>query len=1127
MILANNFPNKKNDNLMKSNAVKDYRNPSKVTSPCNEKKVPNMRNPMVSKDQVNKKFASKPKLQEANKSRPTHSKPSEITNPNCQTFLEQYNYIKSNSSAYERTLMLIREGVKLMVILRGPPGIGKSFLAKQILNETCLDMPNYKRHIFSSDDFFITNNIYFFVPELLSEAHNWNQRNVSKAIKDQVSPIIVDNTNTQAWEMRVYADMAVSAGYDLEIVEPDRIGTIKESELAKRNVHNVPKAKIRNMIDRYERNITPHLLLTHFQLRYSLANMPPQPTRASKWKDKLSNHKNNKPKKKMFDGLKKPTIVGNTYSNNVENTKEGLQFQSHDLRPNSNPFFDSFQKESFPDDEYLHFNGISKQNHNSPSHSGKKYQTKVHNHQVEQHPEAFPSDFSTAKMSNDKDLNEYTELDGFLTNPIQKNDFKVNLRNGDLQGFTSVWETPSSESKSENELNPNHFDWMAETHKLLSAIGGSVSASKEARRETSGNHFSEENSNPFGNKESFFLDKSNVMPVEKSNEVEREHDRCEIPTVENEELVTDVSENGKPKWFHGVVEYVEDDTSWDYVLINDENTYVYQRTLFDPLPEKLLLNSQLFSATKSVNGFKGNDLTEIVIPLEPGEKLNFNPENETQSKANESSNGVESRTFNGVETFPSLGILIDTGASTLEPKEKESDTFENNYQDIVVRDHEVVSEDTNTVKSTDTQITQIHKVVNDIWSILENNNEKPTVLNSSPNSFDKDSHEIPASKIWNANHESDSIKENRELESSNPKPPRNLLRQKSDAKNKPQDLETKEPPDCFSTWDTVSNPLEQWTNKEETVVKEQRPLENAEILPQRAKHSKTLHDSSTNTNYVDFSLSSHLNPTGVKVLVGNPRSITDFVSSFKTDMPETLFLDKSTMTGEETSDHDENIDTTQISLLFPHLPNKCILEMVEKCQGNVDWAVDLLLDSEHSFYPEDCEESDESSDEGEDVSKATEEPTESIEPTAFIEKPAKCNSEEHDELKKIIEASVVFDKSHYSDQVLKVIKRKRPDYSSMIDQLDGGKSPSELPVQENRHDQNVLDSEEEVDDLSTSSSECDTDNEKEFMELIVNNDLLLQLRQKFGNSSLPHKISEYIVQIYCSLIIVLNYLVDS
>lgn len=1094
MIISNNFPNKNNDNLMKSNAIKNYRNPTNITS-HSEKKVPNIKNSTVSMDKVNKQFGAKPKYQEMHKS--TNLQTSEKRKSNCQTFLEQYNDIKGNSSAYERTLMLIREGVKLMVILRGPPGIGKSFLAKQILNQTCSDLPNYRRHIFSSDDFFISNNTYLFVPELLSEAHNWNQRNVSKAIKDQVSPIIVDNTNTQAWEMRVYADMAVSAGYDLEIVEPDRLGTIKESELARRNIHGVPKAKIRNMIDRYEKNITPHLLLMRFHLRYSLPNMPPQPTRTSKWKDKLSNHKNNKPKKKVIEGLEKPTVESNTYTNNNEKAKESLQFQNLDICPNSPS--SSFQGESDQNNHYLHCNGISKQNHNSPGHSGKKFQTTANDLPRKNCPENCQSDFlSATKIFNDKDLNGYRVFDEGLSNPIQKNNLKVNLKNGDLHDFTTALKAEVSQSKSGNDFNPKSFDWMAETNKLLSAAGGSVSTSKEAQKETRGVDNSIEHSSLFEHKGVVHQDKSNIkMSVEKSNDVEIKHNRGEQLSLNIDTLGANKTVQGKPKWLHGMVTYEEEDTSWDYVLITHENTYIYQRTLSNTLPKRSSIKSVAFSETTSPGGSKGYESAEILPLSNTQEEQELNSVNETYIKTN------ESNTVINIKTVPIVGTFINTEAKPVELKQKGPEEIENNFP--VDSDKEVVSEESQMFK-----INYLDEVAENIRNILENNVEK-TVFNSSSNSFaeNKDLNAISASQSWNTkNTNSNAMEEIEKLEASNPKPPRNLLRQ-AVGNIKPHEQETKESPDCFPTWDTVSNPLEHWLNKTETEVKEQKPSENSNILPQRIKLSNTLRDSSTNTNYLDFSLTTHLNPTGVKVLLGNPRSITDFVSTVKAEMPQTLLLEKSTMTGEEISDHNETTDITQISLLFPHIPKKCILEMVDRCQGNMDWAVDLLLDSEHSVYTENCEESDESSDDDEEEVQLIENST------ASMTEPARCNSEEHDELKKMIESSVVFDKSHYSDQVLKVIKRKRPEYSIMIEnnQSEERINPSESIEQDHIPDQNVVDSEEEIDDLSASSSECDTDNEKEYMELVVNNDILLQLQQKFGSSSLPRTKSKYVVLI--------------
>ncbi|XP_063648525.1 NEDD4-binding protein 2-like 1 isoform X3 [Pan troglodytes] len=62
--------------------------------------------------------------------------------------------------------------------------------------------------IFSTDDFFFREDgAYEFNPDFLEEAHEWNQKRARKAMRNGISPIIIDNTNLHAWEMKPYAVM--------------------------------------------------------------------------------------------------------------------------------------------------------------------------------------------------------------------------------------------------------------------------------------------------------------------------------------------------------------------------------------------------------------------------------------------------------------------------------------------------------------------------------------------------------------------------------------------------------------------------------------------------------------------------------------------------------------------------------------------------------------------------------------------------------------------------------------------------------------------------------------------------------------------------------------------------------
>jgi chromosomal replication initiation ATPase DnaA len=95
----------------------------------------------------------------------------------------------------ERVQKLIREGTRVMVLMRGAPGSGKSHLAMQIIRLTMGRNCNPHKFIFSTDDFFVHTRQ--FIPSLLQEAHSWNHERVRSAAERKQSPIFVDNTNIE------------------------------------------------------------------------------------------------------------------------------------------------------------------------------------------------------------------------------------------------------------------------------------------------------------------------------------------------------------------------------------------------------------------------------------------------------------------------------------------------------------------------------------------------------------------------------------------------------------------------------------------------------------------------------------------------------------------------------------------------------------------------------------------------------------------------------------------------------------------------------------------------------------------------------------------------------------------
>uniref|UniRef100_A0A182MCP8 Smr domain-containing protein n=1 Tax=Anopheles culicifacies TaxID=139723 RepID=A0A182MCP8_9DIPT len=165
---------------------------------------------------------------------------------------------------FQNILDMVAQGYRVMVLMRGAPGSGKSYLARTLIDHT--SEGDYRNHIFSADDYFMVNEVYKFQPDAIDAAHRFNQQNVLAKARDGWSPIVVDNTNIRLWEMFEYVKIAAAHGYFLEVLEPMTYWRNSSRSLAIRNTHGVPEPKIKNMLQNFEK-------LTNVQELYRLCNL--------------------------------------------------------------------------------------------------------------------------------------------------------------------------------------------------------------------------------------------------------------------------------------------------------------------------------------------------------------------------------------------------------------------------------------------------------------------------------------------------------------------------------------------------------------------------------------------------------------------------------------------------------------------------------------------------------------------------------------------------------------------------------------------------------------------------------------------------------------------------------------
>ena len=132
---------------------------------------------------------------------------------------------------------------KQLIIIRGLPGSGKSTLAKQLIENGI---------IHSTDNYFIKDCIYLFDYEKLSEHHDQNLEAAIKSMEEGISPIVIDNTNIHALLALPYVIEGKYYGYDIIVAETQTPWRFNIEELLKRNIHNIPRKSLEQMIMIYE-----------------------------------------------------------------------------------------------------------------------------------------------------------------------------------------------------------------------------------------------------------------------------------------------------------------------------------------------------------------------------------------------------------------------------------------------------------------------------------------------------------------------------------------------------------------------------------------------------------------------------------------------------------------------------------------------------------------------------------------------------------------------------------------------------------------------------------------------------------------------------------------------------------
>ena len=109
---------------------------------------------------------------------------------------------------------------KVVYLMRGLPGCGKSHRAKRLAGESGI--------VLETDAYFYTQigtdpESYDFDAALLPAARQWILERMRDALMAGISPVVVDRGNGMNPETREFAILAVAHGYSIELAEPDSL----------------------------------------------------------------------------------------------------------------------------------------------------------------------------------------------------------------------------------------------------------------------------------------------------------------------------------------------------------------------------------------------------------------------------------------------------------------------------------------------------------------------------------------------------------------------------------------------------------------------------------------------------------------------------------------------------------------------------------------------------------------------------------------------------------------------------------------------------------------------------------------------------------------------------------------
>lgn len=160
----------------------------------------------------------------------------------------------------EKLNTLLKSKNKL-IILRGAPGSGKSFLTKNLDTIPFLS----SAEICSADDYFDTDGVYKFNKDSLQKAHDFCYNTCVEYLHKKYQNVVIDNTHSTLREYAKYLNAGKCFNYTTIVLEIHCKTKECVDIFHKRCTHGVPISECQKMLSRWETDDNAFLVEPYFE----------------------------------------------------------------------------------------------------------------------------------------------------------------------------------------------------------------------------------------------------------------------------------------------------------------------------------------------------------------------------------------------------------------------------------------------------------------------------------------------------------------------------------------------------------------------------------------------------------------------------------------------------------------------------------------------------------------------------------------------------------------------------------------------------------------------------------------------------------------------------------------------